>query len=56
MAEDDSSPSDRDLRELQGCLKSIAENLSLLCNENEASNGFVILKLKQINDTFPEMW
>ncbi|XP_062383592.1 leukemia-associated protein 7 [Sardina pilchardus] len=58
MAEDDSgiSPSDRDLRDLQGCLKSIAEKLLSLCNENEASSTFVILKLKQICDDFPEMW
>ncbi|KAG5262257.1 hypothetical protein AALO_G00293930 [Alosa alosa] len=58
MAEDDSgiSPSDRDLRDLQGCLKCIVEKLLSLCNENEASSIFVILKLKQICDTFPKMW
>lgn len=56
MAEDDASPTDRDLRDLQGCLKSIAENLSSMCNENVASNDFVILKIKQIYDNFPDMW
>jgi len=58
MAESDTlnSPSDRDLRDLQRCLKCISSNLLIVCNEHESCSLFVTEKVNRLCDTFPEMW
>ncbi|XP_063068694.1 leukemia-associated protein 7 [Engraulis encrasicolus] len=58
MAERDTtnSPSDRDLRDLQLCLKCISSNLLIVCNEHVSCSLFVTEKVKRLCDTFPEMW
>ncbi|KAL2087578.1 hypothetical protein ACEWY4_016406 [Coilia grayii] len=56
MASSMNSPTDRDLRDLQTCLKCITNNLLFMCNENGSCIIFVTEKVKRICDTFPEMW